>query len=44
MIARGGAGRHGGGLGDYMEVSAQNGCEFDIQAMFDRVNHPAKVR
>jgi N-methylhydantoinase B len=27
-----------------MEVGAQEGHEFDIQAMFDRVNHPANGR
>ena len=27
-----------------MEVGAQDGHEFDIQAMFDRVNHPARGR
>ena len=40
----GGAGRYRGGLGQYMEVGAQEGHEFDIQAMFDRVNHPANGR
>ena len=40
----GGAGRHRGGLGQYMEVGAQDGYEFDIQAMFDRVSHPANGR
>jgi N-methylhydantoinase B len=40
----GGAGRHRGGLGQYMEVGAQEGHEFDIQAMFDRVNYPANGR
>jgi N-methylhydantoinase B len=40
----GGAGRHRGGLGQYMEVGAQEGYEFDIQAMFDRVSHPANGR
>ncbi len=40
----GGAGRHRGGLGQYMNVGAQDGHEFDIQAMFDRVNHPARGR
>ncbi|MEP5153881.1 hydantoinase B/oxoprolinase family protein, partial [Planktotalea sp.] len=33
----GGAGKTRGGLGQYMEVGAQEGHEFDIQAMFDRV-------
>jgi N-methylhydantoinase B len=40
----GGAGQYRGGLGQYMEVGAVEGHEFDIQAMFDRVNHPARGR
>ena len=40
----GGAGEWRGGLGQYMEVGARSGHEFDIQAMFDRVNHPARGR
>ena len=40
----GGAGKTRGGLGQYMEVGAQEGHEFDIQAMFDRVEHPARGR
>ncbi|MGI9488736.1 MAG: hydantoinase B/oxoprolinase family protein [Geminicoccaceae bacterium] len=40
----GGAGRFRGGLGQYMEVSAAEGHEFDFQAMFDRVDHPARGR
>ena len=40
----GGAGKMRGGLGQYMEVGAQDGHEFDIQAMFDRVDHPARGR
>ena len=40
----GGAGRMRGGLGQYMEVGAQDGHEFDIQAMFDRSDHPARGR
>ncbi len=40
----GGAGKTRGGLGQYMEVGAQEGHEFDIQAMFDRVDHPANGR
>ena len=40
----GGAGAWRGGLGQFMEVGAQTGHEFDIQAMFDRVNHPARGR
>jgi len=40
----GGAGKQRGGLGQYMEVGARVGHEFDIQAMFDRVDHPARGR
>lgn len=40
----GGAGRQRGGLGQYMEVGAREGHEFDFQAMFDRVDHPARGR
>ena len=40
----GGAGKTRGGLGQYMEVGAQDGHEFDIQAMFDRIDHPARGR
>lgn len=40
----GGAGQYRGGLGQYMEVSATEGHEFDFSAMFDRVNHPARGR
>ena len=40
----GGAGRTRGGLGQFMEVSAMEGHEFDIQAMFDRGQHPARGR
>ncbi len=40
----GGAGKFRGGLGQFMEVGAREGHEFDMQAMFDRVNHPAKGR
>lgn len=40
----GGAGRQRGGLGQYMEVGAREGHEFDFQAMFDRVDHPALGR
>ena len=40
----GGAGTHRGGLGQHMEVGARAGCEFDFQAMFDRVQHPARGR
>ena len=40
----GGAGTQRGGLGQYMEVGAVDGHEFDFQAMFDRVDHPARGR
>ena len=40
----GGAGATRGGLGQFMEVGAQEGHEFDIQAMFDRGEHPARGR
>ena len=40
----GGAGAARGGLGQYMDVGAREGHEFDFQAMFDRVNHPARGR
>ncbi len=40
----GGAGRHRGGLGQYMDVGVHAGHEFHIQAMFDRVDHPARGR
>ncbi|APE44971.1 5-oxoprolinase [Sulfitobacter alexandrii] len=40
----GGAGKMRGGLGQYMEVGAMEGHEFDIQAMFDRGQHPARGR
>ena len=40
----GGPGAQRGGLGQYMYVGAREGHEFDISAMFDRVNHPARGR
>jgi N-methylhydantoinase B len=40
----GGAGKYRGGLGQYMEVGAAEGYEFDFSAMFDRVKHPARGR
>ena len=40
----GGAGQYRGGLGQYMEVGATTGHEFDFSAMFDRVHHPARGR
>ena len=40
----GGPGQYRGGLGQFMEVGVQAGHEFDLQAMFDRVQHPARGR
>jgi len=40
----GGAGKHRGGLGQFMEVGARDGYEFDFSAMFDRVHFPARGR
>jgi len=40
----GGAGKYRGGLGQNMEVGVTDGHEFDISAMFDRVDHPARGR
>lgn len=40
----GGAGKFRGGLGQYMEIGAAAGHEFDFSAMFDRLDHPAKGR
>ncbi len=40
----GGSGKTRGGLGQYMEVGAQEGHEFDFQAMFDRGEYPARGR
>ena len=40
----GGSGEYRGGLGQHMDVGARQGHEFDIQAMFDRVDHPARGR
>ena len=40
----GGAGACRGGLGQCMEVGVTEGHEFDFQAMFDRVDHPARGR
>ena len=43
-VDSGGAGQFRGGLGQFMEVGAAEGYEFDFQAMFDRVDHPARGR
>ncbi len=40
----GGAGCHRGGLGQFMVVGARAGHVFDLQAMFDGVDHPARGR
>lgn len=40
----GGDGTYRGGLGQFIEIEAAPGHEFDFSAMFDRVNHAAKGR
>jgi N-methylhydantoinase B len=40
----GGPGAYRGGLGQYMEIGAVDGHEFDFSAMFDRIHHPARGR
>ncbi len=40
----GGPGATRGGLGQYMDVGARDGHEFDIQVMLDRRAHPARGR
>lgn len=40
----GGAGMYRGGLGQHMEIGADDGYQFEFSAMFDRVNHPARGR
>lgn len=40
----GGEGEFRGGLGQILEIGAQDGHEFDFSAMFDRVGHAAKGR
>ncbi|MCH2076396.1 MAG: hydantoinase B/oxoprolinase family protein [Rhodobacteraceae bacterium] len=40
----GGAGEQRGGLGQFMDVGARAGHEFDISAMFDRTRYPARGR
>ena len=40
----GGAGAYRGGLGQFMDVGAREGHEFDISLMLDRVDHPARGR
>ncbi|MCV6585656.1 MAG: hydantoinase B/oxoprolinase family protein [Marinibacterium sp.] len=40
----GGPGQHRGGLGQYMEIGACDGHEFDMSAMLDRIDHPARGR
>ena len=39
-----GDGRFRGGLGQVMEIAADEGHEFDFSAMFDRVKHPPRGR
>ncbi|MGM0858849.1 MAG: hydantoinase B/oxoprolinase family protein [Pseudomonadota bacterium] len=38
----GGAGKYRGGLGQIVEIAAAEGHEFYFNAMFDRVDHPAR--
>ncbi|MEM8812580.1 MAG: hydantoinase B/oxoprolinase family protein [Pseudomonadota bacterium] len=40
----GGAGRHRGGLGQVIEIEARDGYDFWFNAMFDRVENPARGR
>lgn len=40
----GGAGKHRGGLGQTIEISAAEGYAFRFSAMFDRLGHPARGR
>jgi len=40
----GGAGQYRGGLGQVVEISAAEGHEFHFNAMFDRIDHPARGR
>ena len=39
-----GPGRHRGGLGQVMEIATLGDLEFAVNAIFDRVGHPAKGR
>ncbi|MBU9133462.1 hydantoinase B/oxoprolinase family protein [Burkholderia multivorans] len=38
----GGAGKHRGGLGQVVEIGPRSGYEFRFNAMFDRIDHPAR--
>jgi N-methylhydantoinase B len=40
----GGAGAHRGGLGQIVEVGARGDAPFEVLAMFERVEHPARGR
>ena len=40
----GGAGRHRGGLGQTIEIEPRDGYEFHFNAMFDRIENPARGR
>lgn len=40
----GGDGEFRGGLGQVIEIAAQEGYEFDFSAMFDRISNPARGR
>jgi len=40
----GGAGRTRGGMGQIMEIGAKHGCEFALNAIFERITFPPKGR
>ena len=40
----GGAGQYRGGLGQTIEIEARQGYELQFNAMFDRIDHPARGR
>ncbi len=40
----GGAGKYRGGLGQIIELGPAEGYRFDLSAMFDRIDHPARGR
>ncbi|MFK8029272.1 MAG: hydantoinase B/oxoprolinase family protein [Gammaproteobacteria bacterium] len=43
-VDSGGSGKYRGGLGQCMEIGVTEGHEFDLQAMFDRAEFPARGR
>lgn len=44
ILGSGGAGRYSGGLGQRVEVGTIDGSEFELFAVFDRVEHAARGR